>query len=171
MDSDLQAELATIEKLVEAAEAADRARPAVLWVLNRMPLLYQQLLKTYESRYVDEIVRLVTGMRQALTRDGAPELAEADQADRLDWSLSRESVMARLLARSPGGSLLRQAEQPVVRGLLVTLHTRRDPPCRSHLRAVGRQRSVDPALIGARRLGVAPAPEGSVPHVPPTKAR
>jgi hypothetical protein len=77
MDSDLQAELATIGKLVEATDAADQARPAVLWALNRMPLLYQQLMKTYESRYVDEIVRLVTGMRQALARDGAPELAEA----------------------------------------------------------------------------------------------
>jgi hypothetical protein len=77
MDSDLQAELATIGKLVEAADAVDRARPAVNWALNRMPLLYQQLMKTYESRYLDEIVRLVTGMRQALARDGAPELAEA----------------------------------------------------------------------------------------------
>ena len=76
MDSDLQAELATIGGLVEAAAVADRARQTVRWALNMMPLAYQQLLKTYESRYVDEIVRLVTGMRQALTKDGAPELAE-----------------------------------------------------------------------------------------------
>jgi len=77
MDSDLQAELATIGGLVEAAAVADRARQTVRWALNKMPLAYQQLLKTYESRYVDEIVRLVTGMRQALTKEGASELAEA----------------------------------------------------------------------------------------------
>jgi hypothetical protein len=77
MDSYLQTELATIGRLVEAADVGDRARQTVLWVLNKMPLAYQQLLKTYESRYVDEIVRLVTAMRQALAKDGAPELAEA----------------------------------------------------------------------------------------------
>src|SRR5215470_234305 len=77
MDSDLQAELATIGGLVEAAAVADRARQTVHRAPKRMPLAYQQLLKTYESRYVDEIVRLVAGMRQALTKEGAPELAEA----------------------------------------------------------------------------------------------
>ena len=100
MDSDLQAELATIEKLVEAAEAADRARPAVLWVLNRMPLLYQQLLKTYESRYVDEIVRLVTVIRQELTNEDAPELA-ATIATRLTAMHSRRGFPSLSLKPAP----------------------------------------------------------------------
>src|SRR5262249_60941040 len=67
----------TLGAAAEATAGAARPRQTVLWPLNKMPLAYQQLLKPYESRYVDEIVRLVTGMRQALTKDGAPELAEA----------------------------------------------------------------------------------------------
>ena len=77
MDLDLKKELAAIQRLAEAASVTDRARQAVAWSLNKMPLLYEQLMKTYESRYVDEIVRHVTGMRRALARDGAPEVAEA----------------------------------------------------------------------------------------------
>src|SRR6266540_5437446 len=77
MDSDLRAELTTIGGLVEAADVADRARQTVLWARNRMPPLYQQLMKTYESRYVDEIVRLVTVIRQELTNEGALALAAA----------------------------------------------------------------------------------------------
>ncbi len=75
MDSYVQAELATIGRLVEAAAVADRARQTVLWALNKMPLAYQQLMKTYESRYVDEIVWLVTLIRQELTNEDAPKLA------------------------------------------------------------------------------------------------
>src|SRR5437899_5429485 len=77
MDSDLQAELATIGGLVEAAAVGDQPRQTVLWALNKMPLAYQQLMNTYESRYVDEIVRLVTLIRQALTNNGALKVVEA----------------------------------------------------------------------------------------------
>ena len=77
MDLDLKKELAAIQRLVGAAAFTDRARQAVVWALGKMPLLYEQLMKTYESRFVDEIVRLVTGMRQALAKDGAPEVGEA----------------------------------------------------------------------------------------------
>ncbi|SRR6266542_3339297 len=77
MDSDLQKELAAIQDLVEAAGIPDRPRQTILSSLKQLPLLYQELLRTYESRYVNEIVRLVTVMRQALTNNGARELAEA----------------------------------------------------------------------------------------------
>jgi hypothetical protein len=100
MDSDLQAELATIGGLVEAAPVGDRARQTVLWALNKMPSAYQQLLKTYESRYVDEIVRLVTVIRQELTNEDAPELA-ASIATRLTAMHSRRGFPSLSLKPAP----------------------------------------------------------------------
>ena len=77
MDMDLHTELAAIQDLVEAADIPDRPRQTIFSSLKSLPLLYHELMRTYESRYVDEIVRLVTIIRQALTNNGARELAEA----------------------------------------------------------------------------------------------
>src|SRR5438876_8402434 len=77
MDLDLQTELVAIQNLVEAAGIPDRPRQTIFSSLKQLPVLYQELLRTYESRYVDEIVRLVTVIRQAMTNSGARELAEA----------------------------------------------------------------------------------------------
>jgi hypothetical protein len=76
MDLDLQTELATIQDLVEAAGIPDRPRQTIFSSLKQLPSLYQELMRTYESRYVDEILRLVTVIRQALTNNGAQELAQ-----------------------------------------------------------------------------------------------
>ena len=72
----LKQELAAIQDLVEAAGIPDRPRQTIFSSLKQLPVLYQELLRTYESRYVDEIVRLFTVIRQALTNNGALELAE-----------------------------------------------------------------------------------------------
>src|SRR3954453_21940825 len=77
MDSDLQTELTAIQNLVEAAGIPDRPRQTILSSLKQLPPLYQELMRTYESRYADEILRLVTVIRQALTNHGGLELGEA----------------------------------------------------------------------------------------------
>jgi hypothetical protein len=74
---DLQTELAAIQNLIEAAGIPDHPRQTILSCLKQLPPLYQELLRTYESRYVDEIVRLVTIIRKALANNGALELGEA----------------------------------------------------------------------------------------------
>jgi len=76
MDLDLQTELTAIQNLVEAAGIPDRPRQTILSSLKQLPPLYQELMRTYESRYADEILRLVTVVRQALTNSGALELGE-----------------------------------------------------------------------------------------------
>jgi hypothetical protein len=100
MNSYLQAELATIGRLVEAAAVGDRPRQTVLWALNKMPLAYQQLMKTYESKYVDEIVRLVTLIQKELTNENAPKLA-ATIATRLTTMHSRRGFPSLGLKPTP----------------------------------------------------------------------
>ena len=77
MDSDLQTELAAIQTLVEVAGIPDSPRQTIFSSLKQLPTLYQDMMKTYESRYVDKILQLVTLIRQALGNNGALELGEA----------------------------------------------------------------------------------------------
>ena len=76
MDLDLQTELTAIQHLVEAAGLPERQRQTIFWSLKQLPPLYHELMRTYESRYVDEILRLVTLIRAALANNGSLELAE-----------------------------------------------------------------------------------------------
>jgi len=76
MDSDLQTELTAIQNLVEAAGVPDSPRQTILCSLRQMPCLYEEMMRTYESRHVDGILRLVTLIRRALTNNGARELSE-----------------------------------------------------------------------------------------------
>jgi hypothetical protein len=76
MDSDLQTELAALQTLVEGAGIPDSPRQTIFSSLKQLPTLYQEMMKTYESRYVDKIVQLVTLIRQALGNNGALELGE-----------------------------------------------------------------------------------------------
>ena len=77
MDRDLQKELAAHQKRVEAAGIPDCPRQTILSCLKQMPPLYLELMRTYESKYVDQIVRLVTVIRRALTNNGALKVGEA----------------------------------------------------------------------------------------------
>jgi len=77
MDSDLQSELAAIQSLVEAAGIPDGTRQTIFASLRQLPPLYQELMKTYESRYVDKILVLITLIRKALSNNGVPELGES----------------------------------------------------------------------------------------------
>jgi hypothetical protein len=71
VDADLQA----LRELLAAATLSDERRKAALQCVGQLPRLYRGLCETYESRYADEIARLV----QAVCRlaAGVPSLAEA----------------------------------------------------------------------------------------------
>ena len=60
----------------EEAGLPDRPRQTILSSLKQLPPHYHELMRTYESRYADEILRLVTVIRQALSNNGALELGE-----------------------------------------------------------------------------------------------
>ena len=76
MDLDLQTELGAIQTLVEAAGIPDRPRQTILSSLKQLPPLYQEMMRTYESRYVDEILRLITLIRASLANNGCLEVGE-----------------------------------------------------------------------------------------------
>src|SRR5262245_20741817 len=62
MDVDLQA----VRDVVDAADLPDEARHRAVWCLGRLPRLYRELTQTSESRYGDEIRRLVQALLVAL---------------------------------------------------------------------------------------------------------
>jgi len=62
MDEGLQA----VRDVVDAADLADEARRRAAWCLGRLPRLYRELARTSESRFSDEIRRLVQALLGAL---------------------------------------------------------------------------------------------------------
>jgi hypothetical protein len=58
MDKDFKA----IRQALNGAKLSEEARVRALWCLEQLPALYRGLAETYESRYVDEISRLVSVM-------------------------------------------------------------------------------------------------------------
>src|SRR5215510_10166843 len=71
---------------------------------------------------------------------------------------------------SPSGRVVRlagQAEQPAVRGLLMTLDARADLAGRRDRLAVGTQRAVEPAIVGVRRFASGQLPVGLKHHEQP----
>jgi hypothetical protein len=61
--------------MLEAASLPDEPRATALQCLGQLPRLYQALCETCESRYADEIARLVQAVRTLVA--GVPGLAEA----------------------------------------------------------------------------------------------
>jgi len=76
MDTDLQTELTTIQDLIEESTLTGTPRQTAISSLKKMPLLYQEMMRTYESRFADEILRLIKHLRQSLTECGAVDVAE-----------------------------------------------------------------------------------------------
>jgi hypothetical protein len=62
MDEAMQA----VRAVVDATPLSDDVRGTVVWCLGRLPPLYRDLARTYDSRYGDEIARLLRGVFQAL---------------------------------------------------------------------------------------------------------
>jgi hypothetical protein len=74
-------EMVTFTKLVSEARLSPDAAHSVLWCVNQLPNLCDQFVRTYESRYADEISRVERGVLQKLdaeatTNPEAPKLAE-----------------------------------------------------------------------------------------------
>jgi hypothetical protein len=62
MEVSLLTELEKIRALLHADGLAPEVLKTVIWCLDRLPSLYREFVRTYESRYGDEIRRLVNGL-------------------------------------------------------------------------------------------------------------
>src|SRR5262245_11495311 len=74
MDVDPLPELTAMQGLVEATNLPEDAKQSALWCLRQLPKLYREFTRTYDSRFVDEILRLT---RAALQKVGDSPAAEA----------------------------------------------------------------------------------------------
>jgi hypothetical protein len=74
MGEKLQARLAEFVQAVETAAVPENFRPTALWCVRLLPALYEKLHQTYESRYAEEITRLVRALLQGLTDSLAADL-------------------------------------------------------------------------------------------------
>ena len=66
MDEALQVSLAALETEDRAAALPSGCEHTALWCLSQLPPLYAKYRNTSESRYGDEITRLVQGMVKGL---------------------------------------------------------------------------------------------------------
>jgi hypothetical protein len=98
MDAPPLKELQDIRGRIQKATLAEDARSTALWCLGRLPGLYQQFRETNNTRYGDEIQRLVNGLRGALAED--PTAREA-VTDRLVAMHERLGIPALRLAKPP----------------------------------------------------------------------
>lgn len=62
MDDVIQAKLDVLGKEVRDAEIPDACKQTTLWCLKQLPALYTKFGLTNESRYSEEITRLVQGL-------------------------------------------------------------------------------------------------------------
>jgi hypothetical protein len=67
MTEALQAQLAVLGRKVRAAAIPDGCKHTTGWCIGKLPPLYAKFRETNESRYGEEITRLVQGMLQDLT--------------------------------------------------------------------------------------------------------
>jgi hypothetical protein len=74
MEASLLTELEKVHALVHADRLAPDVLKTVTWCLDRLPNLYSKFVQTYESRYGEEIRRLVNGL---LAKAGNATLKQA----------------------------------------------------------------------------------------------
>ena len=76
MDEAAQAHLAALEDEVRAAALSEAGERTALWCLVRLLPQYAQYCQTRESRYGEEITRLVRGLLKVITEDpgGGPSV-------------------------------------------------------------------------------------------------
>ena len=67
MGEALQAQLAMLGKKVRAAAIPDACKHTTDWCIGKLPTLYAKFRETNESRYGEEITRLVQGVLKELT--------------------------------------------------------------------------------------------------------
>jgi hypothetical protein len=69
-------ELAAIKKTIQSANLPEDSQRKILWCLEHLPGLYEQLFATYDSRFREEILRLEQAMLRPLGRQ-TKKVAEA----------------------------------------------------------------------------------------------
>jgi hypothetical protein len=87
MEETLQAQLTVLGNEVGALAIPDRCKQTAAWCLGQLPPLYAKFRQTSESRYGEEITRLVQGVVKELIQNKAtcPEAQclAASMTDRL----------------------------------------------------------------------------------------
>ena len=68
MDQALQVQLTAIRNEVQASAIPEDCKQTALWCLGQLPALYSKFLLTNESRYGEEIGRLVRGVLAELAK-------------------------------------------------------------------------------------------------------
>jgi hypothetical protein len=81
MQEPLQAQLAVLGKGIQAAAMTESCRRTAAWCVGRLPGLYTRFQQTNESRYGDDITRIVQALLDELTgsektRPGTRQLAD-----------------------------------------------------------------------------------------------
>jgi hypothetical protein len=61
MKDAVQVQLTKLGDQVRDAAISDASKQTTLWCVSKLPVLYAQFCQNYESRYGDEITRLVQG--------------------------------------------------------------------------------------------------------------
>jgi hypothetical protein len=61
MKDAVQVQLTKLGNHVRDAAISDASKQTTLWCVSKLPVLYAKFCQTYESRYGDEISRLVQG--------------------------------------------------------------------------------------------------------------
>jgi hypothetical protein len=72
MDEELQARLAALADEVRVAAGPDGRLHTAVWCVGQLPGLYSRFRATNESRYGEEIARLVRAALKELAGGGAP---------------------------------------------------------------------------------------------------
>jgi len=78
MENAIKVELAELGERVRAAEIPDASKQQILWCVGKLPTLYAKFRQTYESRYGEEITRLVQGALNELV-NSKPDCAAAQK--------------------------------------------------------------------------------------------
>jgi hypothetical protein len=68
MDRAIDEQLTVIRNEVQASAIPDDCKQTALWCIGQLPTLYSQFCLTNESRYGDEISRLVQGVLRELAK-------------------------------------------------------------------------------------------------------
>jgi hypothetical protein len=69
MDQVIRAHMTAMEDEVKAAAIPDSCKHTAAWCIGQLPALYTKLRQTSESRYGDEISRLIKGVLKELFLD------------------------------------------------------------------------------------------------------
>jgi hypothetical protein len=108
MQERLQAQLAALGKGVERAAMTEGCRQTAAWCVGRLPSLYTKFQQTNESRYGDEITRIVQALLDELTdsektRPGGRQLADqiTDQFRSLHETFGLPRLHLKLHAAAP----------------------------------------------------------------------